>query len=95
MCITWRPNVEVQGRCAASSRSVPWNDGLGDKGEDVGTLITPAMLEAGAKALNRLTPAQAALQFVLDDEEIVSGIYTAMRQKETAACLEKVRYETE
>ena len=24
-----RPNVEVQGRCAASSRSVPWNDGLG------------------------------------------------------------------
>ena len=22
-------HVEVQGRCAASSRSVPWNDGLG------------------------------------------------------------------
>jgi hypothetical protein len=53
------------------------------------------MLEAGTKALNRLTPAQAALQFVLDDEEIVSGIYTAMRQKETVACLGKVRYETE
>lgn len=24
-----KPNVEVQGRCAASSRSVPCNDGLG------------------------------------------------------------------
>ena len=25
----WVPNVEVQGRGADSSRSVPWNDGFG------------------------------------------------------------------